>query len=374
MEETDLIVVGAGVIGLAIARRLSRSIDNVIVIEKHASFGRETSSRNSEVIHAGIYYSTDSLKARLCVDGNRQLYEFCAKYGVAHRKTGKLIVGNTESEVSAIEPLLRLGTANGAPGLYLIDEPKIERLEPHINGKLGLFSPSSGILDTHALMAELERQAEASGVMVAYGCEVIAIDRQAAGFEVQVVDTDGERMRLKSRLLVNAAGLCADRIAEMSGIDIDAAGYRLSYCKGEYFSVASRHRGRLKHLVYPPPTTVSLGTHVVLLLDGGLKLGPNAFYVDEIDYQVNPDNHQHFYESAQAYFPFITYDDLAPDMAGIRPKLHKEHEAPRDFLIAEESTRGLPGLVNLIGMESPGLTSCLTVAQHVEQLVRGAAG
>ena len=370
MEETSVIVIGAGVVGLAIAQRLSRSHDEIIVVEKHESFGRETSSRNSEVIHAGIYHPTGSLKAQLCVPGNRKLYEFCAEHNVPHRKTGKLIVANDEHEVSAIEPLYNLGTQNGVPGLRLLDGKEIAALEPNARALMGMYSPSSGIVDTHSLMAELERQCEARSATIAYGCEVIGISRNGDGFDVALVDVDGESMKLHTRALVNAAGLSADRVAQMAGIDIDASGYRMSYCKGEYFAVAGRHRGKLTHLVYPPPTNVSLGTHAVLLLDGSLKLGPNAFYVDAVEYSVDPGHQSEFYESARKYFPFIEADDLSPDMAGVRPKIQKEHEPFRDFVIREESDRDLPRLVNLIGIESPGLTSALAIAEHVDTLIR----
>ena len=373
MEETDVLIVGAGVVGLAIAQCLCRDDREIIVIEKNESFGRETSSRNSEVIHAGIYYPSDSLKAKLCVPGNRMLYDFCSQNNIPFQKSGKIIVGNTPEEIQIVQELSRLGTENGVPDLKIIDSDELQRIEPHVRGEIGLISLTSGIVDTHSLMATMEQQSETGGVTFAYGCEVIGIENKQGKYHVTVRDSDGETLTLASHIIINAAGLQADTVAQMSGIDIDEADYRLLFCKGEYFGVASRHRGKLSHLVYPPPTKVSLGTHSVLLLDGSLKLGPNAYYVDTVDYSVNTQNQQFFYESSRILFPFIEYDDLFPDMAGVRPKLQKEDGPFRDFVIRDEADRGFPGLINLIGIESPGLTASLSIAVFVEKIVDSVA-
>jgi L-2-hydroxyglutarate oxidase LhgO len=218
-------------------------------------------------------------------------------------------------------------------------------------------------------MQYLEQSALSQGAMIAYNCEVKGITRAGNTFIVTVHDADGEELQLQAAIIINAAGLWSDKIAAAAGIDIDKAGYRLYPCKGEYFSVSAKHRGKLTHLVYPAPTPISLGTHAVLSLDYSFKLGPNAFYVNEIDYHVNAAHQQDFFHSALKFLPFIELEDLSPDMSGIRPKLQTSKEAFHDFIIREEGERGLPGLVNLIGIESPGLTSFVAIAEEVVKIV-----
>lgn len=370
MEKVDICIIGAGIIGLAIAQRLSALKRDIVVLERHDGFGRETSSRNSEVIHAGMYYPTDSLKARLCVEGNRMLYDLCEKKAIPYRRIGKIIVAENMQELDKIELLYRQGVANGVCGLRIIEEKEILAMEPKVTARRGLFSPDTGIVDTHKLMHYLEREAEAHGVIVAYSCPVSAITKLTNGYCVAAHDADGEEITVHAGCVINAAGLGCDTLAASAGIDIDSAGYRLHPCKGEYFSLSNRHRGTINHLVYPAPTPISLGIHVVVNLEGGLKLGPNAFYVDFLDYDVNSSHRQEFFISARRFFPGIEFDDLAPDMAGIRPKLQRADGPWRDFIISEESEKGYPGLINLIGIESPGLTSCLSIAEMVEHLVR----
>jgi L-2-hydroxyglutarate oxidase LhgO len=368
MDSADVIIIGAGVVGLAIAQRLSRAGRETIVVERHDGFGRETSSRNSEVIHGGFYYPEHSLKAALCVEGRRLLYELCGRENIPCRATGKLVVANTPGELETIDRLYDQGIRNGVEGLRVLSAREVERHEPGIVAKKALLSPATGIVDTHALMKFLEVSAGRHGATIAYGCEVVGLEQRDGGWRVEVVDVDGGREKYACAAVVNAAGLEAGRVASMAGIDIDAAGYRIHPCKGEYFSVSSRHRGRLRHLVYPAPTAVSLGIHAVLGLDGGLKLGPNAFFVDTIDYNVDEGHLTEFYESARRYLPFIDKSDLRPDQAGIRPKLQRPGDAFRDFVISGEQGP-LKGLVNLIGIESPGLTACLAIAGEVERIV-----
>ncbi|MBD3392679.1 MAG: FAD-dependent oxidoreductase [Chitinivibrionales bacterium] len=365
MDEVDTIIVGAGVVGLAVADALSEAGKEIIVLEKHDGFGRETSSRNSEVIHAGLYYPTGSLKARLCVTGRRMLYEFCERNGVPFKKVGKLVVANHPEEREKIHAVHEQAAQNGVEGLRMLSRKQVAQLEPGIVAEEALFSPETGIVDTHQLMACLERRAGSRSATLAYGCEMTGIERNNDTYQVEIVDTDGERMRLECRTFVNAAGLNADAVAGLAGIDPTEAGYRQHYCKGEYFAVSSRHKDSITRLVYPAPTPVSLGIHVVLGLDGAMRLGPNAFYVDEIDYDVNQAHAKEFLAGAREYFPRLALEDLRPDQSGIRPKLQKEGEGFRDFVVAEESARGLPGLVNLAGIESPGLTSCLAIARAV---------
>jgi len=368
MDSVDTIVIGAGVVGLAIAERLARPGRDLVVLERHDGFGRETSSRNSEVIHAGLYYEAPLLKTTLCVRGNPLLYELCARAGIPFRRTGKIIVATDAAEVEQVRAIHRQALENGVPGVELIDRRKVRDLEPRVEGLEGLWSPTSGILDSHALMSWLERSAEAKGATVAYRCEGGGVARGGGRWQVEVKEADGTATTLAADRLVNSAGLSADAIAVKAGIAVDEAGYRIRPCKGEYFRISSRHRGILSHLVYPTPSPVHLGAHAVLALDGSLRLGPNSFYVDSLDYDVDPDHRDGFHEKAARFLPFLEPGDLTPDQSGIRPKLYRAGEPFRDFVIREESDRGLPGLIDLVGIESPGLTSCLAIAEHVERL------
>jgi len=370
MADTEVLVIGAGVVGLAVAERLSRKTSHVLVAERHEAFGRETSSRNSEVIHCGMYYAAEFLKTRLCVRGNPLLYEACRRSAIPFRKTGKVLVAVDSSEVDDLHAVLAQGQTNGVSGLKLVDAIELAALEPNARGVQALFSPESGIVDSHSLMAFLEQKARAQGVTFGYSCEVKAVCRAgAAGFQVEILDADGQPMILQSPVVINCAGLGADLVAQGAGIDIDAAGYRIFPAKGEYFRIASRHRGRLHRLVYPVPSRDHLGAHAVLGLDGGLKIGPNSIPGALGDYSVDPSHEAEFFSKASRMLPFLEPGDLSPDMAGIRPKLAPLTEPLRDWVIREESDRGLPGLIDLVGMESPALTACLAIAEEVQRLL-----
>jgi L-2-hydroxyglutarate oxidase LhgO len=370
MEKVSVTIIGAGVVGLAIAERLSRHTKEIVLIEKHESFGWETSSRNSEIIHAGLYYPSDSLKARLCVEGNRMLYELCENAGIPFKKSGKLVIANTDKEMQKVDSLFEQGRKNGVPGLRLLAREEIAKMEPDIRAEKALFSPETGIIDTHQLMKYFERKAEENNVTIAYNCEVVGLGKDGDSYKLTIRDADGESFDMESEIVINAAGLGSERIASMGGIDTEEAGYRIHFCKGEYFSVSNRHSNKLTHLVYPAPTLISLGIHAVLLLDGSLKLGPNAFYLDSLDYNVDAAHQKEFFESAKTYLPFIEYEDLSPDMSGIRSKLQGDGDDFRDFVIREESDKGLDGLINLIGIESPGLTASPAIAGFVEEILR----
>ncbi|HUI71119.1 MAG TPA: NAD(P)/FAD-dependent oxidoreductase, partial [Spirochaetia bacterium] len=274
MERVDVLVIGAGVIGLAIAERLARPGRELAVCERHDGFGRETSSRNSEVIHCGMYYAEDLLKTKLCVRGNPMLYELCAGKAIPHRKTGKIVVATDDKESEQLHEILSQGRANGVSGLRLISAREITEWEPGARGCLGLYSPETGVVDSHRLMEYLERSAVSKGATVAYGCDVTGIRKESSGYTVEIRQADGEIVTLASTNVINSAGLNADAVAGMLGIDIDRAGYRIRPCKGEYFRVSARHRGKVQRLVYPTPSPVHLGAHVVVGLDGSLKIGP----------------------------------------------------------------------------------------------------
>ncbi len=363
-------IIGAGVIGLAIAQHLAGEARQVYVLEKNDSFGLETSSRNSETIHAGIYYPEDSLKARTCIEGNALLYEICERHGVPYRKTGKLIVATKDDELERLEALFEQGKRNGAPDLAMLSRREIAELEPDVTGIAALHAPSSGVVDSRALMKFFLNSAQEKGAGVAYRSRVVGIEKLSSGYRVAVQDDSGVST-FETDVVVNCAGLHSDEIARLAGINIDSAGYRLRYCKGEYFSVA-RPAGRLvQRLIYPVPqlSTGGVGIHTVFDVEGRMRLGPSARYVDEIEYSVDGSQQRAFFEAVRPFLPFIEYEDLAPEMAGVRPKLGGPGEGFTDFVIREESDRGLPGLINLIGIESPGLTAAPAIARYVAGLV-----
>jgi len=368
MDKVDIVIVGAGVVGLAIAYRLSKMNREIILLEKHEKFGMEASSRNSEVIHAGIYYPSDSLKARFCIDGNHLLYELCKKYNIPYKKTVKLIVANTKEEKENVESLFQQGKENGVSGLELLSEPQIKNLEPNIRANFALLSRETGIIDTHQLMKFYETQSESNDVIIAYQSEVAGIQKNGDFFTLDILDSDGEHFQIGSSIVINSAGISADKIALMAGIDIDKAGYRIHPCKGEYFSISNRHCGKID-LIYPTPSVNNLGIHATLRLDGTLTLGPSAFYVDEFSYDVDAAHQEEFFNSTKKFLPFLDYDDLSPEMSGIRAKLQAKGEGFRDFIIQAESGKGLSGLINLIGIESPGLTASPAIAEYVEDLM-----
>jgi L-2-hydroxyglutarate oxidase LhgO len=369
MDTTEITIIGAGVVGLAIAAELASLGKEIIVVERHDRFGRETSSRNSEVIHAGIYYPKDSLRARLCVEGRRLLYEICAAAGIPHKKVGKLIIAVEEGHLPILEKLKKKGEGNAVEGLRLISRDEVLRLEPHIAARGGLLSPETGIIDSHRLMAHFEHRASAAATF-AYNCSVVSLRKTGEGYQVGIRDADGGSYDFISRVVINAAGLGAETVAKLSGIDTAAARYVIHPCQGEYFRVSGAGKKVPRRLVYPPPTEISLGLHTVIDLGGGMKIGPNAFYVDEINYDVDESHRSEFFRQARGYLPWLKEEDLVPDMSGIRPKLFRKGEPERDFVIREESDRGLPGLITLIGIESPGLTAAPAIARSVAGLAK----
>jgi L-2-hydroxyglutarate oxidase LhgO len=368
LAEIDVAIIGAGVVGLATAREIAQGKKEVFVFEKNRTFGLETSSRNSEVIHAGIYYPEDSLKAKLCVEGKNLLYKFCDKHNIAYKKSGKIIVAASKNETTQLEKLYEQGRKNGVDDLMLLSRTEVKKLEPNIEARAGLLSPSSGILDSHTLLKFLYNQAKEKGAEFVFDTEVIGIERAGAKYKVQIKDRDGISAFV-AHFVVNCAGLNSDRIAQFAGIDIAKAGYKLHYCKGEYFSLDSKYRNLISRLIYPTPEQVGHGIHWRQALDGRVLLGPSAHYVEAIDYAVNETHKQAFYNSAKRFLPFVELEDLAPESAGIRPKLQGPGEAFRDFVIAHEEKLGFPGLINLIGIESPGLTASLAIARYVGRIM-----
>lgn len=367
----DTVVIGAGLIGLAVAERLTREGRHLLLLEARERPAQVTSSRNSQVLHAAIYYPPGSLKARLCLRGNRSLGQWCEAHGVALRRVGKLIVATAADEEPALERLLAAGQTNGVPGLEAVDAAFVKRLEPEVHATAALWSPTTGILDVHALAQSLWRAAEQQGATVALRHRFVGGACVDGGYRVRVEGPDGAPLEVRCDSVVNAAGLHADSIASAFGLDIDALGYRQHWVKGRYFRV--RAPGRVKHLVYPVPLAglAGLGTHVTVGLDGEVKLGPDVQLLGERveDYAVPEDAAGTFLAGARRFLPWLTEALLAPDQAGIRPKLSRPGEPARDFVIAEESAHGLPRLITLAGLESPGVTACLELAAEVQRLL-----
>ncbi|MDI6786020.1 MAG: NAD(P)/FAD-dependent oxidoreductase [bacterium] len=366
-DKIDIAIIGAGVIGLAVAAEIGRDDKDIFILEKNSSFGEETSSRNSEVIHAGIYYPKDTLKAVTCVEGNKLLYEICEKNNIFCQKIGKLIIATCNSEIEKLEELLQYGKENEAFGLSIISEKEIRKIEPKIKAKAALYSPSTGIIDTHELMKYFLQKAGSKGVEILYETEVVGIKKVSLGYEVRIIES-GEETTFISERVINCAGLNSDLVAQMLGIDIENCGYTLKYCKGTYFQVYKPHS--IKHLIYPVPSKISLGIHVVLDKTSRIRLGPDAEYIEKkINYDVDLSKKTLFYDSVKKFLPFIGEDDLSPDMAGIRPKLQGPKEDFRDFIIRDEKDKGYSGFINLIGIESPGLTASPAIAKYVQKLI-----
>lgn len=377
---TEVVVIGAGVVGLAIAARLSAEGRAVLVLERQDAFGRETSSRNSEVIHAGLQYPPGSLKARLCVEGNRLLYDICARMGIPHRNLGKLVIAIEDQEEEGLHALKATAERNGVQGLRICGRSELERLEPELTAPAAMYVPSTGIVDAHSLMAYFAQQAREHGAEIVYRTEVRGLARLSDGYLIEGVDASGERFALRAEIVVNAAGLWADHVAALAGIDLDAAGYRQHFCKGEYFGITPGKsvRSRISRLVYPLAATGTerVGTRIHLTLDlaGRMRLGPDAEWLPDAwradpEYRVNDAKRDLFWRSAQRYLPWLEPSDLFPESAGVRPRIFAPGEPQRDFIIAHEAERGMPGFINLIGIESPGLTSSPAIAQHVSALL-----
>ncbi|MFH1259659.1 MAG: NAD(P)/FAD-dependent oxidoreductase [Elusimicrobiota bacterium] len=369
MEKVKVTIVGAGIVGLACAAELSRFFTEIIVMEKYPSFGQEGSSRNSEVIHAGIYYPKNSLKARLCVKGKELIYAYCQEHNIAHKRLGKLIVTNEQNEIGRLEELYKNGLENGVNDLKILPQEQIKKMEPYIRAIAAIHSPSSGIFDSHSLMKSLEAESKRRQVTFAYAHELAGVEKQQDGYKVKARDPKGNIFSFVSEIFINAAGLGSEKVARMVGIKNPA--YTLKYCKGDYFRVDNNKARFLSHLIYPTPAkeSVSLGMHTVIDLAGGLKLGPDAEYVNKIDYTVDETKKEAFYHQAKPMLPFIELEDLAPDMSGIRAKLQGAGETFRDFVINDETEAGFPGFINLIGIDSPGLTSSLAIAEEVKGML-----
>ena len=363
-DAVDCVVVGAGVVGLAVARALALQGREVMVLEAADAIGTGTSSRNSEVIHAGLYYPTGSLKARLCVQGKDMLYAYCAERNVPHRRCGKLLVATSAAQLASLESIQARAQANGVHDLRWLSREEARMLEPALECLAALHSPSTGIVDSHALMLALQGDLEHAGGLAALNSPLAHAEYAQSAINLEA--TDGTR--LQARTVVNAAGLHApDLAARFAGLDpvhVPTA----HYAKGSYFTLAGK--APFSHLIYPVPEAAGLGVHLTLDLGGQAKFGPDVQWVDSPqDLLVDPARGDAFYAEVRKYWPALQDGALAPGYAGIRPKIHGASAPAADFVIQGPTVHGIPGLVNLFGIESPGLTSALAIAEHVSALV-----
>jgi len=364
----DIVIIGAGVVGLAIAKELSSNFF-CVVLDKHPSFGWETSSRNSEVLHSGLYYPKNSLKTELCIEGNRLIYEFAEKYKVPHQKIGKLVIAIRNEQEEKLHSIFENARENGVQEIEFVNDKYLKEFAPCINSQCAFLSKNTGIIDTHSFMKCLEALAIDNGTLFSYNSEVIGIEKINNGFEVLIKSNEGDIFSLKSAIVINSAGLQSDEVANIVGINDNDL--QLNYCKGHYFKINSS-KFETKHLVYPvSDSAYGLGIHLTKDLNGGLKLGPDTLFLNsrQIDYDVPNHLSEKFYNSGKSYIEGLTIDLLSPDYAGIRPKLQKPDEQFRDFYIKNETERNLEGFINLIGIESPGLTASLAIAKYVKKLV-----
>jgi len=364
-ESVDSLIVGGGVIGLAIARELALAGREVVVVELEPMVGSGVSSRNSEVIHAGIYYPSESLKARMCVRGKQQLYQYCDRCGVSYKRIGKLIIATSDAELSRLQELLKQGQSNGVGDLVPLTDRGIGDLEPSIVAKGALYSPSTGIIDSHGFIQALKGDIESANGFVVTNTAFKSGEVIADGFKVT---TMGEELySLHCRTLINAAGLAAQSVAK-NIIGLKQTLIPKQYlAKGNYFSLVGTHD--FSHLVYPVPESGGLGIHATLDLSGQVKFGPDVEWVTSLNYDVDPHRAQKFIRAIRSYWPDISDDALLPDYAGIRPKLVGPNQGAADFIIQTEKAHGIPRLVNLFGIESPGLTSSLAIAEYVRKLL-----
>jgi L-2-hydroxyglutarate oxidase LhgO len=366
MDQVDAVVVGAGVVGLAVGRALAQRGLETLVLESADAIGTGISSRNSEVIHAGLYYPAGSLKARLCVQGREMLYAFCASHGVPHRRCGKLVVATDDTQLGGLEVLMHKAAANGVLDLQRLSRDEALALEPQLSCSGALLSPSTGIVDSHALMLALQGDLERAGGSVALSSPVLALDSGEAGRHVLSVGGE-EPMRLAARIVVNSAGLWAPRLAAATrGLEARHVP-TAHFSKGNYYALSGR--APFTRLVYPLPQDAWLGVHLTLDLGGQARFGPDVEWLPdgqaELDYRVDPARAAGFYADVRRYWPGLPDGSLQPAYSGVRPKIHARGEPAPDFVVQGPAEHGLAGLVNLFGIESPGLTSSLALADEV---------
>lgn len=364
MESAKIVIIGAGIVGLAVAAKLSEKNEPMYILEKNPKFGQETSSHNSGVIHSGIHYPKGSLKAKLCVKGNAMTYEICDRYRIPHKKLGKLTVAIEEEEIDELEKLMQQGQDNGAEGLKFLEKDEVRKLEPNIHVEKALLTLSTGIVEPDELMNHYYAQAHKHGATLATETKVTGLKKTGNGYEITGISV-GEKFTVTAKTVINCGGLYADNIATMTGLDTDKLGYRQYPCKGDYFRLAGKPPVTM--LVYPVPKGAGLGIHVTPDLGGSIRLGPNAYYVNNISYEVES-NEKEFREDVERWMPLIRERQIHTDSAGIRPKLQGPKDPFKDFIIRHEADRDLFGFINLIGIESPGLTSAPAIGEFISEI------
>ncbi|ESY33400.1 MULTISPECIES: NAD(P)/FAD-dependent oxidoreductase [unclassified Mesorhizobium] len=367
MHDVDCVVAGAGVVGLAIARALALSGREVLVVEKAAAIGTGTSSRNSEVIHAGLHYTPGSLKARLCVNGRERLYAYCREHDVAHHRTGKLIVAVEPDQLDKLQAIQINAAQCGVGDLKLLTRAEAESLEPALSCAGALLSPSTGIVDSQALMLSLRGDAEAAGASFALLTVVSGASIEADGIRIDTRDADGEGFTLKTGAFINAAGLDAQALAgRIEGLPQDRVP-PLWLARGNYFALSGR--SPFSRLIYPVPVHGGLGVHLTLDMSGSARFGPDVEWIDRVDYTVDPARGDAFYDEIRRYWSGLADGALQPAYAGVRPKLSGPGQPAADFVIRGPADHGGGQIVNLFGIESPGLTASLAIAEHVVGLL-----
>jgi len=365
-ERVDAVVIGAGVVGLACARALALQGREVLVLEKAEAIGTETSSRHSEVIHAGIYYPVGSLKARFCVEGKLKMYRFLDEHGVPYKRLGKLIVATAEDQIPALQQIQDRAARAGVDDLTFLSHNEVVAIEPDLRCVTALLSPSTGVLDSHSYMLALQGDAEERGAMIAFHAPVEGGRIDEDGIELVVGGADS--MTLKATTVVNSGGLHAQPMAaSLQGFPADKVPPQY-FCKGNYYTL-SGVRAPFSHLIYPAPEQAGLGIHLTLDLGGQARFGPDVEWVDSIDYTVDPRRADSFYAAVRKYWPGLPDDSLQPGYAGMRPKIQAPGTPALDFMVQGPRDHGVPGLVNLFGIESPGVTSSLAIADHVAELL-----
>lgn len=366
---TDIqtVIIGAGVVGLACARALAKAGREVLIIERHDAIGTETSARNSEVIHAGIYYPQNSLKARFCVAGRDMLYRYCAENGIDHKRTGKLIVATHDDQIPALRDVEKRAQENGVHDLVWLDGHDAIAREPALNCVAALESPSTGIVDSHQLMVTLLGEAEANGATLALNTDVVAAKFENGIFAIETRDRDGQEMSLTCAELLIAGGLHSQTLAHnFTGLPEQSIPPQ-HYARGCYFTLSGK--APFSTLIYPAPEQAGLGIHLTLDLGGQARFGPDVTWVEEPNYDVPEEKRAGFAAAIRKYYPALDENALQTGYAGVRPKIQAPGEAARDFLISDREAHGIDGLVILYGIESPGLTACLAIADHVENVL-----
>ena len=369
MDKIGTAVIGAGAVGLAIAAELSRDGQEVFVFEKQSTFGQDASSRSSEVIHGGFYYPPEEFRARLCLEGRELLYQTCSDAGIPHRRLGKLVVGRDDEDREMLEILRLQGAETGIDDLHYLSRKELDEYSPLLKARHALHSPSTGIIDSHSLMKYLETRIRSQGSEILYRSEVVGLEKRQTDYLLTLKDADGNTEQVLTDTVINSAGLFSDRIAAMVGIDIVQAGYELYYYKGEFTRLSRPELVPRDKLIYPVLKLLNkMDVHTVLDMQGGVKLGPLGGWIEkEVNYTMIHTDIQHYYDPIKDIFPQIKPEHLSLDTCGIAPKRDKPGELTKDFVICHERDRGMPGLVNLIGIQSPGLTSCLAIAKEVSR-------